>query len=60
LLKENSIKEGKIIAEAIVIKCDIQKLTANLYMRCLEFTYPIQFFTDRNKAEQWLREQTEN
>ncbi len=48
-----------IIAEAIVVHTLPQKMTANFYFRFLKNLYPMKFFTDVDKARQWLDEQQE-
>ena len=56
MVEENNLRKSKIIAEAIVVHSFAQKLSANFYRMLLKNIYPIQFFTDREKAEKWLRE----
>ncbi|MDI1233207.1 MAG: hypothetical protein PSX81_02870 [bacterium] len=56
IVEENKQRQEKIIAEAILVNSFAQKLSANFYILFLKNIYPIQFFTDRLKAELWLME----
>ncbi len=56
MVEENNIRQSKIIAEAIVVHSFAQKLSANFYMMLLKKIYPVQFFTDHESAEKWLRQ----
>jgi hypothetical protein len=55
IVEENNVRKNRIVAEAIVVHSFAQKLIANFYLALLKNIYPIQFFTERTKAEKWLR-----
>lgn len=46
--------KDNIIAEAIVVHSLPQKMIANFYFRFLNEAYPARFFTNINKAKEWL------
>ena len=43
-----------IIAEAVVVNTLPQKMVANFYFAFIRDFYPAKFFTDINKAKDWL------
>jgi len=51
--KSKSSKE-LIIAEAVVVNTLPQKMVANFYFAFIRDFYPAKFFTDINKAKDWL------
>ncbi len=57
LQEENKSKKETIIAEAIVVNSLTQKMTTNFYLQFIKDDYPSRFFTDINKAKDWLRNQ---
>ena len=52
--KENQKRANKIIAEAIVVKSNTQKIIANCYFKLIKLYYPTKVFTDKNDALNWL------
>lgn len=46
--------KDNIIAEAIVVYSLPQKMIANFYFRFLKDAYPARFFTNLDKAREWL------
>jgi len=46
-----------IIAEAVVVNSLAQKMIANFYFKYLKDLYPARFFTDIDKAKEWLEKQ---
>ena len=57
IVHENDLRKNNVIAEAIVVHSFAQKLVCNFYILLLKKIYPTQFFTDRDKATEWLRAQ---
>lgn len=54
---EQSIKiKDQVIAEAIIVHSLYQKMIINFYSRFIKDSYPTRFFTDYEKAKQWLKE----
>lgn len=53
---QNKSRELKslIIAEAVVVNTLPQKMVANFYFAFIKDFYPAKFFTDVNKAKEWL------
>lgn len=53
---QNKSRELKnlIIAEAVVVNSLPQKMVANFYFAFIKDFYPAKFFTDINKAREWL------
>lgn len=47
----------KVIAEAMVVHSLGQKMIANFYLRCIKNIYPVKFFTEVEKAREWLKSQ---
>ncbi|MDI1234340.1 MAG: hypothetical protein PSX81_08665 [bacterium] len=43
-----------VIAEAVVVNTLPQKMVANFYFAFIKDFYPAKFFTDINKAKEWL------
>jgi hypothetical protein len=56
---QESNKENRklIIAEAIVVFSLTQKMTTNFYLKFIKDIYPSKFFTDTEKAKEWLLKQ---
>lgn len=56
---QESNKENRklIIAEAIVVFSLTQKMTTNFYLKFIKDSYPSKFFTDIDKAKDWLLKQ---
>ncbi len=46
--------KSMIIAEAVVVNTLPQKMVANFYFAFIKDFYPAKFFTDINKAKEWL------
>jgi hypothetical protein len=57
IVHENELRKNNVIAEAIVVHSFAQKLICNFYILLLKKIYPTQFFTDRDKATKWLKDQ---
>jgi hypothetical protein len=47
--------KDKVIAEAIVVHLLYQKMIINFYIKFIKDSYPTKFFTDVEKAKEWLR-----
>lgn len=45
----------KVQAEAIVVHSLYQKMVINFYRRFIDSKFPTRFFTDPEKAKEWLR-----
>lgn len=58
LREENKSKRENIIAEAVVVTSLTQKMAINFYLKFIKDTFPCKFFTDLNKAKEWLKSQT--
>lgn len=56
LFGQNKSKQSKklIIAEAVVVNTLPQKMVANFYFAFVRDLYPAKFFTDIDKAKEWL------
>lgn len=54
IIEANKLRKDMIHAEAIVVNSIAQKISANLYMKFIHQEYPIQCFTDIEKAIAWL------
>ncbi|MES2617169.1 MAG: hypothetical protein V4613_04780 [Bacteroidota bacterium] len=54
--ESHKIKD-KVIAEAMVVHSLGQKMVANFYLRCIKNIYPVKFFTEVQKAKEWLNDQ---
>lgn len=57
LQEENKSKKESIIAEAVVVNSLAQKMTTNFYLKFIKDIYPSKFFTDIEKAKEWLKSQ---
>lgn len=57
LQQENKDRKDSIIAEAVVVHSLTQKMTTNFYLKFIKDIYPSRFFTDYNKALEWLKAQ---
>jgi len=57
LQNENKDKRDSIIAEAVVVTSLAQKMSTNFYLKFIEEIYPSRFFTDDEKAREWLKAQ---
>jgi hypothetical protein len=57
LQQENKSLRDTIIAEAVVVTSLAQKMTTNFYLKFIEEIYPSRFFTDVEKAREWLSAQ---
>ncbi len=58
LQQENKDRQNTIIAEAVLVTSLTQKMTTNFYLKFIKDSYPSKFFTDYNKAKEWLNDQT--
>ncbi len=47
-------RRNAIIAEAIVVHSLPQKMAINFYLNFIKGEYPVRYFTDRDKAGEWL------
>lgn len=45
---------GNVIAEAVIVHSLYQKMVINFYSKFIDTTYPTRFFTDIEKAKEWL------
>ena len=54
LQEENKDRKNTIIAEAVLVTSLTQKMTTNFYLKFIKDSYPSKFFTDYNKAKEWL------
>ena len=54
LQEHNKDNKDLIQAEAIVVFSLTQKMTTNFYLKFIKDIYPSKFFTDINKAREWL------
>jgi hypothetical protein len=54
LQEENKDRKDKIIAEAVLVNSLTQKMTTNFYLKFIKDIYPSKFFTDYQKAIEWL------
>lgn len=54
LQEENKARKDSIIAEAVVVTSLAQKMTTNFYLKFIKDIYPSRFFTDIDKAKEWL------
>lgn len=53
---EQSLKhKDQVIAEAIIVHSLYQKMIINFYTRFIKDSYPTRFFTDYDKAKEWLK-----
>lgn len=57
LQEENKDRKDKIIAEAVLVNSLAQKMTTNFYLKFIKDIYPSRFFTDYQKALEWLNNQ---
>jgi hypothetical protein len=57
LQQENKDRKNTIIAEAVLVSSLTQKMTTNFYLKFIKDSYPSKFFTDYNKAKDWLNDQ---
>lgn len=57
LQQENKDRKESIIAEAVLVTSLTQKMTTNFYLKFIKDSYPSRFFTDYNKALEWLNAQ---
>jgi hypothetical protein len=55
LQEENKDRKDKIIAEAVLVNSLAQKMTTNFYLKFIKDIYPSKFFTDYQKAIEWLK-----
>lgn len=54
LQESNKDNKDLIAAEAIVVSSLTQKMTTNFYLKFIKDIYPSKFFTDIEKARDWL------
>lgn len=47
-------RKNYTIAEAIVVHSLPQKMAINFYLNFIKGEYPVRYFTDTNKANEWL------
>jgi hypothetical protein len=57
LQQENKDRKDLIVAEAVVVTSLTQKMTTNFYLKFIKDSYPSKFFTDVDKALDWLNKQ---
>ncbi len=57
LQQENKDRKDTIIAEAVLVTSLTQKMTTNFYLKFIKDSYPSRFFTDYDKAVEWLNAQ---
>jgi hypothetical protein len=57
LQEENKIRKEYILAEAVLVNSLAQKMITNFYLKFIKDSFPSKFFTDYNKAVEWLKEQ---
>lgn len=60
LQQENKDRKDTIIAEAVLVTSLTQKMTTNFYLKFIKDSYPSRFFTDYDKAIEWLNAQEDN
>lgn len=58
LQEQNKERRSSIIAEAVLVTSLTQKMGFNFYLKFVKDSFPTKFFTDREKAEEWLRQQS--
>lgn len=58
LQHENKTRKDTIIAEAVVVTSLSQKMTTNFYLKFIQEIYPSRYFTDVDKAKEWLDAQS--
>ncbi len=54
--KANRLRKDKIVAEAIVIHSQAQKVLGNIYLSFLKSQYPIKLFKNEEEATKWLKD----
>jgi hypothetical protein len=59
LQEHNKDNKDLIAAEAIVVYSLTQKMTTNFYLKFIKDIYPSKFFTDIEKAREWLHKQNQ-
>ncbi len=59
LQEHNKDNKNLIAAEAIVVCSLTQKMTTNFYLKFIKDIYPSKFFTDIEKARDWLIKQNQ-
>ncbi len=57
LQEENKVRKDTIIAEAVVVTSLSQKMMTNFYLKFIQNVFPSKFFTDEQKAREWLKAQ---
>jgi hypothetical protein len=57
LQDENQVRKDTIIAEAVVVTSLAQKMMTNFYLKFMKDIFPSRFFTDTEKAKEWLKAQ---
>ena len=55
LQEENHRDRKYIIAEAVLVNSLAQKMATNFYLNFIKDDFPSKFFTDVNKAKEWLK-----
>lgn len=55
LQTENKKYKDNIIAEAVVVRSFTQKMSTNFYLAFMKNIFPSKFFTDEEKAIEWLK-----
>lgn len=58
LQEENKMRKEYIIAEAVLVNSLAQKMITNFYLKFIKDSFPSKFFTDYNKAVDWLKSQS--
>ncbi len=56
LQEQNHLERKNIIAEAVVVNSLAQKMAINFYLSFIKDDFPSKYFTDINKAKEWLKE----
>lgn len=57
LQEENKMRKDHIVAEAVLVNSLTQKMITNFYLKFIKDSFPSKFFTDYDKALEWLRNQ---
>ncbi|MBL7836124.1 MAG: STAS/SEC14 domain-containing protein [Bacteroidetes bacterium] len=57
LQEENKIRKDYILAEAVLVNSLAQKMLTNFYLKFIKDSFPSKFFTDYDKALEWIKEQ---
>jgi hypothetical protein len=55
LLEESEKRKDMLIAEALVARNLPQKMIINIYLKCLNGSFPARLFSNTKSAYEWLR-----